>query len=126
MGMEVGTLFLPQEASLCSRKQWIAFAKSPKGEIVIDRGAEKVLLEHGKSLLPSGIKEVHGRFSQGDSVLLISRAGKKIAVGMVNYHSGDIKKIIGVKSTEIESRLGFKHDNEVIHRDNLVLTKGHL
>jgi glutamate 5-kinase len=122
LGKEEGTLFLPREVSLCSRKQWIAFTKSPKGTILIDRGAVKALVEQGKSLLPSGIKEVKGRFSLGDSVLLMNETGKEIAVGMVNYHSGDMKKIIGLKSAEIESRLGFKHEDEVIHRDNLVLT----
>ncbi len=122
LGEEEGTLFLPQEGPLCSRKHWIAFTKSPKGEILIDRGAETALVEKGKSLLPSGIKEVRGRFSLGDSVLLVSETGNVVAVGMVNYHSGNIKEIMGAKTAEIESRLGFKHDDEVIHRDNLVLT----
>jgi glutamate 5-kinase len=121
-GKEEGTLFLPQEVSLCARKHWIVFTKSVKGELVVDRGAEQALLYNGKSLLPSGIREVRGRFSLGDSVLLMNERGKEIAVGMVNYHSGDIKKIVGAKTAEIESRLGFKHDDEVIHRDNLVLT----
>ena len=120
-GEEEGTLFLPGEATLCSRKHWIAFTKSPKGEIVIDRGAERAILKKGKSLLPSGMVEVRGRFSLGNSVLLLNEAGDQIAVGMVNYHSGDIRKIMGAKSAEIESKLGFKHDDEVIHRDNLVL-----
>ena len=120
-GKEEGTLFLPGETTLCSRKHWIAFTKSPKGEIVIDRGAERAILKKGKSLLPSGMVEVRGRFSLGNSVLLLNEAGDQIAVGMVNYHSGDIRKIMGAKSSEIESRLGFKHDDEVIHRDNLVL-----
>jgi glutamate 5-kinase len=121
-GEEEGTLFLPRETSLCSRKHWIAFTKSPRGELFIDRGAEKALLENGKSLLPSGIIDVKGRFSPGDAVLLINPDGKEVAVGMVNYHSGDVTKIIGVKTSEIESRLGFKQDDEVIHRDNLVIT----
>jgi glutamate 5-kinase len=121
-GKEEGTLFVPQAAALCSRKHWIAFTRSPKGEIVIDRGAEMALLKRGKSLLPSGIKEVRGRFSLGDSVVLLNEAEQELAVGMVNYHSTDIKKIMGLKSMEIEPRLGFKHDDEVIHRDNLVLT----
>ena len=121
-GCEEGTLFLPMETSLCSRKHWILFAKTPKGKILIDGGAKKAIVDHGKSLLPSGIKEVHGRFSLGDSVSLITESGKQVAVGMVNYHSGEIKKIMGVQSDKIESRLGFKHDDEVIHRDNLVLT----
>lgn len=119
---EEGTLFLPEELSLCSRKQWIAFTKAPRGKIVIDRGAEKAILRHGKSLLPSGIKEVRGRFSQGNSVLMLNEAEEAVAVGMVNYHSGEIRKIMGARSADIESRLGFKHDDEVIHRDNLVLT----
>ena len=63
-----------------------------------------------------------GRFSLGDSVLVLSEDDRELAVGMVNYHSGDIKKIMGLRSTQIESILGFKHDDEVIHRDNLVTT----
>jgi len=118
---EEGTLFLPGEVSLCSRKHWIAFTKSPKGEIVIDRGAEKAIVSNGKSLLPSGISEVRGRFSQGNSVIILNEAGEQLAVGMVNYHSGDLKKIAGAKTVDIETLLGFKHDDEVIHRDNLVL-----
>jgi len=120
-GKDEGTLFMPREVSLCTRKHWIAFTKSPKGELVIDKGAEKALVAHGKSLLPAGIREVRGRFSLGNSVLLVSEKGKEVAVGMVNYHSGDIKKIMGAKTSDIEARLGFKHDDEVIHRDNLIL-----
>jgi glutamate 5-kinase len=121
-GKEEGTLFMPRDVVLCSRKHWIAFTRSPKGEILVDRGAEAALLQRGKSLLPSGIKEVRGRFSLGDSVVLLNEDEKELAVGMVNYDSSDIEKIMGLKSKEIESQLGFKHDDEVIHRDNLVLT----
>jgi glutamate 5-kinase len=121
-GEEIGTLFLPEKVPISSRKQWILFTRSPKGEIVIDRGAEIAIVEHGKSLLPSGIKETRGKFSLGDSVVLISESGKQIAVGMVNYPAYDIKKIMGIKTSEIEPRLGFKYDDEVIHRDNLVLS----
>ncbi len=121
-GQAEGTLFLPEAVSLCSRKHWIAFTKAPKGEIIIDRGAEIAIVEKGKSLLPSGIKGVTGQFSLGNSVLLINEDGAPVAVGMVSYHSGHIRKIMGAKSAEIESILGFKHDDEVIHRNNLVLT----
>ncbi len=79
-------------------------------------------MKGGKSLLPSGIKAVSGRFSLGDSVVLLNEDMNALAVGMVNYDSGDIEKIMGLKSKDIESRLGFKHEDEVIHRDNLVLT----
>ncbi|MFC1866626.1 glutamate 5-kinase [Thermodesulfobacteriota bacterium] len=123
-GKNIGTLFVPQDTTICGRKQWIAFTKSQKGKIVIDQGAGEALKKRGKSLLPSGIKEVMGNFSLGDSVVLLDESNREIAVGMVNYQSGDIKKIMGLKSTEIESRLGYKHDDEVIHRDNLVITDG--
>jgi glutamate 5-kinase len=120
-GKEEGTLFLPQDVTLCSRKRWIAFTKAPKGEIVIDRGAEKAVIHGGKSLLPSGIREVRGSFSLGDSVVLLNEEGRQVGVGMVNYYSNDIRKIMGLKTAEIESILGFKNDDEVIHRDNLVV-----
>ncbi|MFC1531963.1 glutamate 5-kinase [Thermodesulfobacteriota bacterium] len=119
---EIGTLFMPQETALCGRKHWIAFTKAPKGKLIIDQGAGDALKKRGKSLLPSGIKEVRGSFSIGDSVVLLNEDNREIAVGMVNYHSRDIKKIKGLKSTEIEACLGYKHDDEVIHRDNLVMT----
>ncbi len=122
-GDEEGTLFLPQQASLCKRKHWIVFTKSPKGEIVIDHGAESAIVKSGKSLLPSGIIDVRGKFRIGDSVQLINESEAEIAVGMTNYDASDIKRIAGKNTSEIESILGFKYDDEVIHRDNLVLTE---
>jgi len=121
-GEEEGTLFLPQENALCKRKHWIVFTKSPKGALVVDRGAETAIVEKGKSLLPSGIQEVKGRFSIGDAVVLVNQGGRQFAAGMVNYDDSDIKRIAGRRTPEIESILGFKYDDEVIHRDNLVLT----
>ena len=93
---------MPQDEHLCHRKLWIAFAKSPKGDIIIDQGAEQALIERGKSLLPSGIQDVKGSFSMGDSVILRNLNGEGLAVGLVNYQSGDIKKIRGCKSHDIE------------------------
>ena len=123
-GEEVGTLFLPQDVTLCSRKRWIAFTKAPRGRIVIDGGAQRAILQGGKSLLPSGIREVKGAFGVGDSVVLLNGEGQELAVGMANYDASDIRKIMGLKTSEIEKALGYKHDDEVIHRDNLVLTNG--
>ncbi|MBN2033432.1 MAG: glutamate 5-kinase [Deltaproteobacteria bacterium] len=120
-GEEVGTFFLPQDVTLCSRKRWIAFTKAPKGGIVIDPGAERAIVHGGKSLLPSGIKDVRGAFGLGDSVVLLSQEGQELAVGMANYDAGELRKIMGLKTSEIEKALGYKHDDEVIHRDNLVL-----
>ena len=120
-GEEEGTLFIPQEVGLSCKRHWIAFAKSPKGVLIIDRGAEKAIMENGKSLLPAGIKEVKGRFSRGDSVIIMGEDKRRLAIGIVNYHSTDLKKIIGVKSSDIEKILGFKYTDEVVHRDNMVL-----
>jgi glutamate 5-kinase len=120
----VGTLFLPQDVTLCSRKRWIAFTKAPRGQITIDPGAESAILKRGKSLLPSGIKEVRGFFRVGDSVVLLNGAGKELAVGMVNYDAADVRKIMGLKTSRIEEVLGYKHDDEIVHRDNLVLANG--
>jgi len=122
-GDDEGTLFLPQQATLCRRKHWIVFTKSPKGRLVVDKGAETAIVSNGKSLLPSGIMDVEGKFSIGDAVELINESGTEIAVGMANYDSLDIKRIAGKRTSEIESVLGFKYDDEVIHRDNLVLTE---
>ena len=120
-GKEEGTLFLPQPTPMRSRKHWIAFTKSTKGRIMVDRGAEDALVKNGKSLLPSGIVAVYGRFNIGDSVMIINREEKSLAVGLVNYPSTDVEKIMGRKSSEIEKTLGYKHYDEAVHKDNLVL-----
>jgi glutamate 5-kinase len=123
-GEEIGTLFLPQEKALCGRKHWIAFSKAPKGRLIIDSGAVEALKKNGKSLLPSGIKGIIGNFVRGDSVILIDDNNREIAVGMANYSSDETKKIMGQKSSKIEAILGYKDDDEVIHRDNLAITEG--
>ena len=120
-GEEEGTIFLPQPTPMRRRKHWIAFTKSPKGRIMVDRGAEDALVKKGKSLLPSGIVAVYGKFNIGDSVIIINREEKNLATGLVNYHSTDAEKIIGLQTKEIEKALGYKHYDEVIHKDNLVL-----
>ena len=121
-GKDSGTLFMPGPASLCSRKHWIAFTKSPMGEVIIDGGAEQALVTQGKSLLPSGIKAIVGKFRRGNSVALRNESGLEVAVGMVNFDSGELERIRGAKTSEIASILGYKHDDEVIHRDNLILS----
>jgi glutamate 5-kinase len=120
-GKSCGTFFLPEASALNSRKQWIAFTKKTKGSIEIDKGAENALTKNGKSLLPSGITAVEGRFNMGDSVVIQDKNRQKIAIGMVNYSSGDLQKIIGARTSEIESILGYRHDDEIVHRDNLIL-----
>lgn len=120
-GKEAGTLFLPNQKRLPKRKYWIVFTFKPKGDILIDDGARKVIVENGKSLLPSGISEVRGKFRIGDSVRCLGTDGEEVAVGLVNYDSLEIARIKGLKTSEIEDRLGYKYYDEIIHRDNLVL-----
>ncbi len=120
-GKEVGTLFLPSEQSLSGRKHWIAFTLKSAGEIVIDAGATKAITSSGKSLLPSGIKDVKGSFGVGESVTCIDENGAQIARGLSSYSSNDIRKIMGLKTSDIESALGYKYSDEVIHRDDLAV-----
>jgi glutamate 5-kinase len=120
-GKPCGTFFLPEASTLNSRQQWIAFTKKTKGVISIDDGAQNALTQKGKSLLPSGIVAIQGKFSVGDSVIIQGSGKQKIALGMVNYNSGDLEKIMGAKSGEIEAILGYRHDDEIVHRDNLIL-----
>jgi glutamate 5-kinase len=119
-GEDIGTLFLARKR-LSRKKCWIAFAFRPRGKIAVDAGAQKALVNQGRSLLPSGIIATEGDFSRGECVDVIGGDNKLIARGTVNYSSSDIDKIKGSKSIEIERKLGYKYTEEVIHRDNMVL-----
>ncbi|GLI54201.1 glutamate 5-kinase [Thermodesulfovibrio yellowstonii] len=120
-GKQIGTYFEPIAQKVTSRKGWIAYATRAKGNLYIDEGAVKALLKNGKSLLPSGIKKVEGDFDVGDAVYCIDEKGERIAKGLVNYSSCEIKLIKGKKSSEIEKILGYKYADEIVHRDNLVI-----
>jgi glutamate 5-kinase len=120
-GDAVGTFFLPNEEKLQSRKHWIAYTLRPKGFLILDNGACLALTTKGKSLLPSGIKEVRGRFGVGDPVHCLDGDGRAIAAGLVNYDSEEISRIQGTHTSKIESVIGYKDSDEVIHRDNLVI-----
>lgn len=117
----IGTLFSTGKNRLSLRKHWIAYTARSKGILTIDEGAKRAILTKGKSLLPSGITEIEGRFGVGDAVSCQDESGKKIAKGIINYSAEDLKKIKGVRSSEIETILGYKYDDEVIHRDNMVI-----
>jgi len=119
-GEEVGTLFLPK-GKIGRNKWWTAFAYKIKGDIEIDDGALQAILYRGKSLLPSGIVNISGDFSRGDCVNLKSLTGKVIARGITNYSASDIEKIKGIKTVDIERKLGYKYTDEIIHRDNMVI-----
>ncbi len=121
-GSPTGTFFQPKTERLPSRKCWLAFSLKPKGIIQIDDGAARAITTGGKSLLPSGIAAVRGQFSAGDPVQFARQDGQVLGNGLVNYNSSDINKIKGLRSSEIADCLGEKPYDEVIHRDNLVLT----
>ena len=121
-GQQCGTLFVPKQKKLASRKCWIAFNLKPKGVLVIDDGAVDALLKNGKSLLASGITAVDGEFNVGAPVVFTSRENAVVGIGLVNYSASDIQKIKGLKSNPIKDSLGAKPFDEVIHRDNLTIT----
>lgn len=120
-GEMIGTFFLPAETKLASRKHWIAHVLKPKGRLILDDGACQALTKKGKSLLPSGITGIEGKFGTGDSVECVDGSGTVIAVGLINYSSEDVGRIKGLKSDRIMEILGFRDSDEVMHRDNLVL-----
>ncbi len=122
-GEEVGTLFLPTERRLSSKKQWIAHTLKPQGDIFMDTGAAEAVKLRGKSLLSTGITAVRGKFEVGAPVRCLSTEEEEIGIGLVNYSAEEIEKIKGVRSHKIEDILGYKHSDEVIHRDNFVLSE---
>jgi glutamate 5-kinase len=116
----IGTTFLPKGKKLSKRKRWINFSLKPKGEIIIDEGAQIALLS-GKSLLAVGINEVNGVFIAGDLVRILNENRKNIGKGLVNYSSEEIKMIIGKKTEEIHLFNEKFGPEEIIHRDNMVI-----
>ncbi len=122
-GEPVGTLFLPAPGRMAARKHWIAFTKKPQGSLRLDEGAARALTDRGKSLLPSGILGLEGRFERGDAVRICDRQGRELARGIVNYAHDELSRIMGCKTSEIEAVLGYKYGDEIVHRDDLVLDR---
>jgi glutamate 5-kinase len=120
-GEHQGTEFTATKKSMNSRKGWIAYAVKPKGTITLDQGAVNALLKGGKSLLPSGVTGIEGSFSRDEAVFCADNEGNRIAKGIVNYSSDELEKIKGSKTSDIEKILGAKREDEVIHRDDLVV-----
>ncbi len=121
-GEEIGTLFLPRERSYQGKKIWLANLPKPSGDLTLDEGAVNALQKKGRSLLPIGIREVHGTFGVGAPVRCVDQVGNVIGIGLTNYKSSEIESIKGRHSEEIETLIGYKHSDEVIHRNNFVLT----
>ena len=103
------------------RKRWIAFFDHPRGDLHVDDGAARALLEQRRSLLAIGITAVAGTFDRGAPVRIVAPDGREIGRGLVNYDAGELNKIRGLPSSRIEQVLGACEYGEVVHRDNLVL-----
>jgi len=121
-GEEIGTLILPMAGRLSKKKHWLAFGSYPRGMVIVDEGAEQALLRNGKSLLPSGILALEGVFQKGDPVSIKNTKGEIIGIGIVNYSSSELEKVLGRSTMEIQSILGFRGEDEIIHRNNMVIT----
>lgn len=120
-GEDVGTLFLSSKCSMHSKKRWIGFFAKSAGVLQVDEGAAKAVLFNGKSLLPSGVKAVQGRFRRGDTVDIVDLNNKIIGRGISNYNSDECQKIMGLHGSELPAALGYIAEDEIIHRDNLAV-----
>ena len=121
-GEDIGTLLQADSEPVTARKQWLAGQLTLKGKLGLDDGAVKVLKNSGKSLLAVGINDVGGNFTRGDMVVCIDGAGREVARGLVNYDAVEVKKLKGQSSEQIEALLGYVGEEEIIHRDNLILS----
>lgn len=120
-GEVLGTLLVSEQEPLVARKQWLAGHLQARGSLVLDPGAVRVLCEQGKSLLPVGVTAVKGAFTRGEMVRCLDGEGREVARGLVNYSADEARKIIGQSSGMIAEILGYRDDEELIHRDNLVI-----
>jgi glutamate 5-kinase len=120
-GELIGTQLVAERATLAARKQWLADQLQVRGSLVLDAGAVKALTVHGKSLLPIGVFEVTGEFDRGEAVSCRDESRREVARGLVNYTSAETRRILRAPTNEIEARLGYVDEPELIHRDNLVL-----
>jgi glutamate 5-kinase len=120
-GEHIGTQLRAARATLAARKQWLADHLQVRGSLSLDAGAVKALREDGKSLLPIGVVAAEGEFERGEVVSCRDAAQREIARGLVNYSAAETRRILRAPSSEIEARLGYVDEPELIHRDNLVL-----
>ena len=122
-GEDVGTLLTARQQPLAARKQWLAGQLQVKGQLLLDDGAARVLAEQGRSLLAVGVTGVKGYFTRGDLVSCIDAQGREIARGLVNYSAEEADLIKGQGTESIAEILGYLEDDELIHRDNMVINK---
>jgi glutamate 5-kinase len=122
-GDDIGTLILPKQNKLTSRKHWIAFTLKSQGKITVDNGAKTAMVEKARSLLPSGITGVTGDFDPGEPVSCCDEKGVEFARGLSAYSAEDIEKIKGANTSEIKKILGHDSHPEIINRDDMVILK---
>jgi glutamate 5-kinase len=120
-GEEIGTLLTSSQQPDAARKRWLAGQLQAKGRLVLDAGAVRVLRESGRSLLAVGVREVEGDFLRGEMVVCADEQGHEFARGLVNYSADEARRIKGRPSGDIERILGYVDEEELVHRDNLVL-----
>jgi len=120
-GEELGTLLETEFGQVAARKQWLAAQARTSGILTLDQGAVKVIRERGKSLLAVGVKGVEGTFRRGEIVRCVNPEGQEVARGLINYNADETGKIMGQPSSKIESLLGYVDEEELIHRDNLII-----
>ncbi len=116
------TWFLAPSDPVAARKRWIAGNLEQKGFVMVDAGAEKALAS-GKSLLPAGVRRVEGTFDRGDAVVIRAADGRELGRGLIAYSDADAARIIGKKSGEIARILGYDGRAELIHRDDMALSR---
>jgi len=120
-GKSIGTYMVPSIGPLLARKRWLAGQLQVKGRLELDDGAVRVLRDAGKSLLAVGVISVIGGFQRGELVSCVSAQGMEVARGLINYSAEDVRKVVGKPSSEFERILGYADDEELIHRDNMVV-----
>lgn len=121
-GETIGTLLSATQKPLAARKQWLAGQLQVKGKLILDAGAVKVLTQQGRSLLAVGVSGVGGTFTRGELVSCVDSNGVEVARGLVNYNSDEAGRIKGQSTESISEILGYREDDELIHRDNLVVS----
>jgi len=123
-GEAIGTCLVAQTAKNQARKQWMADHLQMRGSVQVDAGAVDKIVGEGKSLLPIGMTAVEGDFSRGDVIAVRDPEGQEIARGLTNYASSEARLICRKASADFERLLGYVAEPEMIHRDNLVLSRG--
>jgi glutamate 5-kinase len=120
-GEQIGTLVLPAKEKISARKHWIRYNLQSEGTLHVDNGAVRAIKSSGKSLLPIGVTEIEGEFEDGSAVNIMGPEGTALAVGLTNYSSDELRKIIGRQTPEIDWILGYRRNDEAVHADNLVV-----